>query len=143
MTIEKQGLSPAARLHQALLQGEQYELLADLREVTNELTKLRSSAPTPEGWLPTGGGFQTHQENPPRLDKPQFVYVYHPAYGVRFALYTEASWEDKALWVDDWHTDFQFTRPRRGWASRTVDTGMTLLDPQPTHYLPPPLSPTA
>jgi hypothetical protein len=129
-------LSPAAqRLQHRLMAGQHYEMLADLRDVCEELATLRFRTPSPEGWQPTHNGI-------PHPERPQFVYVYNESYGVLFAIYTEADWEDKKLWVDDWTGDFQYIRPRLGWASRNADGSLALLEPQPTHFFPAPAVPT-
>ena len=66
----------------------------------------------------------------------EVFYVHHATYGTKLAIYTEADWEDKSKWVPDWHCDFEFIRPRYGWAAKQPDGQLAMLDPQPTHLWP-------
>lgn len=127
--------SPATdMLRQKLLAGQHYEMLQDWQKMREELNTLRFRTPTAEGWVATKNGIPNPGE--------RFVYVYHPDYGVGFGIYTEAKWEDKSLWEDDWHGDMQFIRPRHGFAARSDEGVWYLLKPQPLYYFPHPSAPT-
>ena len=123
-----------AALKESIIKGQHYELAADLRELLAAVDTLKVRTPSPEGWLQTA-----HRPHP---GPTKYHYVFHSQYGVLWAIYESAEWEDKSLWVTDWHGDFEFIRPRFGWAAPDENGNLALLDPQPSHYLPEPQAPS-